>query len=144
MHKHAMIANKEKGQSLMEFAFGMVILLVLLVGVVDGGRALFTYLALRDAAQEGAIYGSIDPDAGITDIKTRVLQSSDLVADWVTGSNITVQFLGDRCIGNAIRVTVKIPDYPITMPFLGAVLGSQTVPLSATVTDTLLRPYACP
>jgi hypothetical protein len=29
------------------------------------------------------------------------------------------------------------------MPFLGAIVGSQTVPISATVTDTILSP-SCP
>jgi Flp pilus assembly protein TadG len=47
----------ENGQSMVEFAFGMVILMIILVGIVDLGRAFFTFMALRDAAQEGAVYG---------------------------------------------------------------------------------------
>ena len=45
----------EKGQSMMEFAFGMVFLLIMLAGIVDGGRALFTYMALRDGVKEAAL-----------------------------------------------------------------------------------------
>ena len=37
----------------------LVILLTLLAGLVDFGRAFFTYVALRDAAQEGAAYASV-------------------------------------------------------------------------------------
>jgi len=43
---------QEKGQSLVEFAFGLVILMILISGIVDLGRAFFTYMALNDAAQE--------------------------------------------------------------------------------------------
>ncbi len=39
----------------------MVILLFLVGGIVDLGRGFFTYMALRDAVQEGALYGSINP-----------------------------------------------------------------------------------
>jgi Flp pilus assembly protein TadG len=52
----------ERGQSLVELTLTFMILLVLLGGVLDLGRALFTFVALRDAAQEGAVYGSIQPD----------------------------------------------------------------------------------
>jgi hypothetical protein len=54
--------NKEKGQSLLELAVSLVVLLILLAGVVDFGRIAFYYIALRDAAQEGASYGSIFPN----------------------------------------------------------------------------------
>lgn len=55
---------KEQGQSLVELALSLVLLLTLLAGLVDFGRAFFTYVALRDAAQEGAAYASvINPSA---------------------------------------------------------------------------------
>jgi Flp pilus assembly protein TadG len=46
--------NPEKGQSLTEFAVSVVILLILLAGTVDAGRAFFTFMSLRDG-QEGAL-----------------------------------------------------------------------------------------
>lgn len=51
----------ERGQSLVEFAISLVIILFLLAGAVEFGIALFQYIQLRDAAQEGALYGSICP-----------------------------------------------------------------------------------
>jgi Flp pilus assembly protein TadG len=96
--------KEEKGQSLIEMAFGLIVLLLLVGGIVDLGRAFFSTMTLRDAVQEGALYGSIDP------------------------TNTTV--------------TANYSDFPITMPFMGAILGTQTYGLSATVTDSILRP-AC-
>ena len=51
--------RSEKGQSLIELAFGIVVLLILLAGIVDIGRLLFFYISMRDAAQEGAVFGQI-------------------------------------------------------------------------------------
>ena len=48
----------ENGQSLVEFGVSVVILLILSAGVVDAGRAFFVYMAMRDAVQEGALFGS--------------------------------------------------------------------------------------
>src|SRR5678815_2728013 len=49
------------GQSLVEFSLMAIVLVILLVGVMDLGRAYFTYLALKDAAAEGAYYGQGHP-----------------------------------------------------------------------------------
>ncbi len=66
--------NTEQGQSLVEFAISLVIILLLLAGVVDLGRAFFAYIIVRDAAQEGAVYGAIHAnDPGLeTLVKERV------------------------------------------------------------------------
>jgi hypothetical protein len=42
----------------------------------------------------------------------------------------------------AIQVTVTY-SYPIIMPYIGGIVGSQTIPLTAYVTDTILEPK-CP
>jgi Flp pilus assembly protein TadG len=139
MKKESSQNTEERGQSLVEMAVALVILLLLVGGVVDLGRAFFSTMTLRDAVQEGALYGSIDP-TNTTAIKNHVLTSSTMVADMISSDDITVEVLGAPCTGNRIRVTANYDDFPITMPFMGAVLGTQTFPLSATVTDSILRP----
>jgi Flp pilus assembly protein TadG len=138
--------SSENGQSMMEFAFGMVFLLIILAGIVDGGRALFTYMALRDGAQEGALYGSTNP-TGNAEIENRVRQSSNLLTeitnDEKASTSVQINVSGPACTGNAITVRVAYDNFPITMPFLGALLGSQSVPIRASVTDTILSP-GCP
>lgn len=131
--------QEEKGQSLIEFAISLVILLILLAGLVDTGRALFTYLALRESAEEGALYGSTDP-SNTGAIQARALNSSDMVRGLSSEVNVQVNVMGSACTGNAISVTVTYSNFPITMPFLGAIIGSQTIPISAKATNTILRP----
>jgi len=133
--------RRERGQSFVELAMSLVVLLLLVGGVVDLGRAFFTFMALRDSVQEGALYGSINPTL-TQEIRNHVLDSSDMIPDLISSDDITVEVIGAACTGNGIRVSVQYDDFPITMPFMGAVLGSQTIPISATVTDTILSP-AC-
>ncbi len=154
--------KRESGQSLVELAMSMVLLLTLLAGLVDLGRAFFTYIALRDAAQEGASYASVaKPDAlntssevaaYCTAIETRARSTSSNPVD-LTMADVSVQTLingndcaslpaANVCMGGAVSVRVSYQNFPITMPFMGIILGTQTLPLSAVVVDTILTP-AC-
>src|SRR3990172_4698508 len=54
-------SGNEKGQSLVEFSLMIIILTSLLLGILDIGRAYFTFLALQDAAGEGASYAAQYP-----------------------------------------------------------------------------------
>jgi Flp pilus assembly protein TadG len=47
------------GQSLVEFALVLPIFLLLLFGLIDIGRYVYTANALNEAAREGARYGSV-------------------------------------------------------------------------------------
>jgi len=137
------LRKSERGQSLVELAMSLTIILLLLSGAVDFSIAYFSFAAMRDAAQEGALYGSINPtdEAGIID---RVRSSSSNPVDLADESlvNVTVTLPGNACEGNEIRVNI-IYDYPISMPFIGAIIGAQQITLNASVTDTILTP-ACP
>jgi len=143
MRKNDGQRSREKGQSLTEFGVSVVILLVLLAGTVDAGRAFFTYMALRDAVQEGAIYGSYNP-LDEANILNRVRRASNLVqgisADPNAILNVNVTRTGGACTGNGITVSATYQNFPITMPFLGTVLTRQDIPITASVTDTILVP----
>ena len=161
---HKQVARREKGQSLVELALFLLLILTLLAGAVDLGSAFFSYVALRDAAQEGALYGSIEPiidsnsngryDAGEplnTDkIETRVRQSSSTPVNLNDLANVTVNITpsipnpedNPPCAGGWIKVSVSY-NYQLSMPFIGAILDTNKITLTASVTDTILTP-ACP
>jgi len=136
--------HADKGQSLVELALALLIILTLLAGAVDFGMAFFSFVALRDAAQEGALYGSLDFTANSSGIESRVRQSSSSPVNLSDVSNVTVNFstTGGACRGQAITVTVSY-NYRLSMPLIGSILGSTTIPLTARVTDTILNPK-CP
>lgn len=56
----------ERGQSMVEMALMMVILLTILGGVLDLGRAFFSYIAIQNSAGEGALYAAINPTCAHT------------------------------------------------------------------------------
>jgi hypothetical protein len=140
--KEAVWRKSERGQSLTELSLTLIILLTLLAGVLDIGRAYYTFLALRDAAAEGAAYGSFDP-TNSAEIEARVRAESPgpSIVDW-TGASINSTVIGAACRGGGIEVNVQI-SYELLTPFIGAIVGSQSMPLEATVVNTILSP-ACP
>src|SRR5258705_8499515 len=73
--------DRERGQGLVEFSLMLVFLSVLLISLLDVGRAYFTYLALKDAASEGAYYGSAFPQC----IQNNGVDGTSLAC---TGANI--------------------------------------------------------
>ena len=134
--------KKEKGQSLVEMAISVILLLLILAGIVDLGRAAYTMMALQDAAEEGVVYGVAFPNK-CTEIANRVIGN---LSTGLHPENTTVNIkIGDtECnvaagvAGNEMIVTVSQP-FQITMPMLGAVVG-QTIQLSTTANGVLLRP----
>ena len=155
MKKHLRISKwTEQGQSMTEFALSLVILLTLLAGIVDLGRVFFAFIIIRDAAQEGAVYGSIAPKDNLTTFQNEVEQrvkdsftdpsdSSNVPID-VTKLNVQTNIIGSTCAspGNGVKVRVEY-SVPVTMPFLGTVIGSQNMNMSATAENAILSPI-CP
>jgi Flp pilus assembly protein TadG len=168
--------NSASGQSLVEIGLTMVAVLTLLAGVVDLGSAFFDYISLRDAAQEGALYGSFNPviesttngKSGVYDAAYDVINKTNIVARVRYSSSQPINLADSTKVGvnvifcnsdascnsstenglpcqggsNAVAVTVSY-NYRITMPFLGAILRTQTIPLRARMIETILAP-TCP
>jgi hypothetical protein len=148
--KSRMRSRSEKGQSLVELSVLVTGLIILLAGVADFGRAYMIFVELRDAAQEGASYGSYSP-TDFPEIEARVRDTIEEPIDLSDPSVVTViPVLSNplrACAGfdpvtleaNEIEVTI-LYDLPITMPFLGSIIGSQELPLAATVSNAILQP----
>lgn len=147
----------KRGQSLVEFAITLPILVLLLLGTLEFGMAIFSYSMLRDAAQEGAFYGSFNP-ANVAEIENRARNISPRAEDEIFSSpvqlrdkdtiKVSVRTLGAACQGvtknvaNSIQVSVTYR-YPFLMPFIGVVVGSDTIPLTGTASNVILQP-PCP
>jgi Flp pilus assembly protein TadG len=150
-------AQSERGQSLIELAITLPILILLLLGTLDFGMAIFSYSMLRDAAQEGAFYGSFNP-TNVAEIENRARNISPRSEEDVFSSpirlrdtdliKVNIKALGGACQGvhdgvaNTIQVNVSYR-YPILMPFVGQLIGSKTIPLTGTATNVILQPQ-CP
>jgi len=148
-----MIKNKsERGQSLVELAISITVLVFLLSGAVEFGMMFFQYIQLRDAAQEGALYGSLLPaDASGIDARVRGASTSpvnlatpysDPVGvkvdiEYFEGSTTTAKAGSAVCPGDGIKVTVTYK-HKIFMPFIAPITGPYRT-LTGSVTDTILN-----
>jgi Flp pilus assembly protein TadG len=147
-------ANYEKGQSLVELAVSLPVILLILLGTIDFGMALFSYSILRDAAQEGALYGSFNPGntEAIENRARNILPRGDeevfsSPVDLRDTSRVTVEVepIGNDCQGitrgvaNSVQVNV-IYQYSILMPIIGSVIGTDTITLTGSATNIILQP----
>ena len=157
--------KSERGQSLVELGVSLLILLYLLSGAAEFGVLFFQFVQLRDAAQEGALYGSINAyidsnangkfdagepvnQAGIEE-RARAASNSPIdlspLAGLVTITATSSDGSNLFCEGHGIEVSVSFR-HKIFMPFMAALIGRSAdpfIPLNATVTDTILSPI-CP
>jgi hypothetical protein len=148
--------RSERGQSLVELGVSMLILLFLLAGAAEFGVLFFQYVQLRDAAQEGALYGSMNP-GNLAEILNRVRHSSASPLDLdalITSGDVGVAVSIDGvasgaagyssidCEGHGIEVLVTY-NHEIFMPFMPQILGRSDIPLEARVVDTILTPHQC-
>lgn len=143
--------KSERGQSLVELAISLVVLLYLLSGVVEFGIAFFQFIQLRDAAQEGALYGSLHP-TDTANIEVRVRNASNSPIDLAVtppdprGVTVTITTIDSdtdadsisSCVGDGVQVVVSF-DHKVFMPFIPRLIGTSTIHLTGTVTDTILQ-----
>jgi hypothetical protein len=144
------IRRFESGQSLIELAVSLTLLMILLGGIVDVGRAIFTLFAMQDAAEEGIVYGTSFPtdcvgihhrieynlgNRSFGGGMTAVVEITNNGGQYVTCESIP---LVQVYAGKMIRVSVT-KTFSITMPFIGAFIG-QEIPLHASATGVILRP----
>lgn len=69
--------GRQRGQSLLEYAIGLNVMLLLVLGTVDLGRGVWAYNTLAHLAREGARYGSA-PTRTATEIQDYVVSRANL------------------------------------------------------------------
>jgi Flp pilus assembly protein TadG len=127
--------QRQPGQSLVEFALGLLVLLLVLAAVVDYGRLLYAGIALTNVAREGAHYGSLS-SANATDsngIRTAALTEYRATGlPPLSGSQLTITTSVTFQNGkpDAVRVTATLTVrtlLPVSLPISGERLSDQLV-----------------
>jgi Flp pilus assembly protein TadG len=151
--------HRRRGQSIVEFALGSILLVMLLATALDMGRAFFTWQVVHNMAAEGAAYLSRWPDkdtppsspdsyqgrvmnvgqsAGRIFNPNNVDPTNDITAviTWTSsGTGVGSTTRQYRCLGNRFKVTV---DYAMTDLFIPAFFGVQSLNLGAEETSAFL------
>jgi hypothetical protein len=127
----------QRGQSLAEFALIAPILVLLLLGLFDLGRAVFAYNTISNAAREGARVAIVDQTvvSGVPIAASEAAaQATSLGLDPSDPSDVLVSYrlpdLSADCPGHGIgcvaEVRVQFVYDPIT-PVVGDIVGGVTL-----------------
>jgi Flp pilus assembly protein TadG len=130
--------ENEKGQSLVEFALVVPLLLLLVIGIAEFGRAWMTQNILTGAAREAVRLLAVPPPAGGPAVaNTRAI--AVLAAAGITTATVSVV----DAPGSFGPVTVTVNyNFPVTIAGFIPGLNNATFPLSSTT--TMRREYADP
>lgn len=140
------VAAHERGQSLVEFALLLPVLLLILLGAVDLARVYTTQVTITNAAREGARFGAANR-TNTPEIQNKAVQEASSSGVAISTSDVAVAcfpFAGNTpfasCIdsgivaGDRLRVTVTHAFPLITGGILG--FGALTLSNSATMVIT--------
>ncbi len=144
--------RKEQGQSLVELAISFMVIILVLAGAVDFGRAFFALIALRDAAQEGVLYASINPndEPGIearvqtmsdSPIDMGAIPATDIDVSWSDPSHKCAGFFDNGGSEESYAVSVSVEyDFNFTMPIIQNIFPGGILRLVVEDTHTILAP----
>ncbi len=125
--------EQARGQSLVELAFMFPILLLILSGALDLGRAYYAYITVTNAAREGARYGASHPQDP-TGIVTKAVNEAAGSGFQLTQDDVTSSVPNPYSPGDTLAVTVTTPFQLITT----AIFGAGQIQLQSTVKMAIL------
>src|SRR5262245_29478999 len=129
------IEQSEKGQTLLEFALVTLIFFILLFGIIEFGRALWTWNTIVQATRAGARYAVVEaPTSNDTPIKKVVVyndpnasSSSTPVVPGLTETNVIVNYLNNdgsaasnKNVADVIAVEVTGYQFSFLVPLFGS------------------------
>jgi Flp pilus assembly protein TadG len=146
--------RRSRGQGLVEFALVLPLILLLIFGILDLGRAVFTYNTVSQAARSGGRKAMVDQNR--SDVRAAAIAAATTLG--LTSTNVAVCFKdpntaerdcdeafvdtcprSQRMVGCLAIVKVTATYRPIT-PILGQFFSS--IPVTATTVVTI--EYVCP
>jgi Flp pilus assembly protein TadG len=132
-------SSRSQGQSLVEFALVLPLLLVVLFGILDFGRVIYAYNAISNAARTGARVAIVDQTESAIEAAAR----SEAVG--IAPMTVTVTYpdcsAADLKLTCTVSVEVSHQWQPVT-PVIGAIVGPITV--RSTTSMSVERVYQTP
>ena len=115
--------KNEKGQSLIEFAIILPLLLLILMGILEFGIMLNSYLSINNSAREGARLGIVNGS------NLEIEQLITNISPNLNTENLTVNITpldANRKSGDTLSVEV-IYNYQVTIPIISNILNDVVV-----------------
>lgn len=122
-----MIRRRQAGQATAELILVLPLLLLILLGCLDLGRAFWVWLALANGAREGARYGALFPldEPGIVQRATE-----EIVVEGLSAQQLRVDVIAPPTVESGAPITVTSS---YTLPVLTfALFGGKPLSIRAT------------
>jgi len=128
--------QKQDGSVILETALMITVLLILMFGMVDFGRVMYTSNSLVSAAREGARFGATQQVVNTTDIKDTVIARFNpytFGGDNLVRANVTVTAVGSPAT-TSIKVAIAYPFRWITpVAAIASLIANGTVSYTSTL-----------
>jgi Flp pilus assembly protein TadG len=137
----SLMTRRLRAQAAVETAAIFVVLVPIVVGAIDLGRAYFAYDLLVHAVNEAARVGSFDSSSSNIVAAAQAadgplsLQAADVTVTCYSGSSTTTKTCSAMTVGDSVKVRARVGFTPIT-PLITAILPAGTLELSATAQRT--------
>jgi Flp pilus assembly protein TadG len=131
--RRRMTLQREDGQSVVEFAFMMPFLILLLVAIWQFGLAFRNYLAITDAARVGARKAAVSRtvSGGPCQVARDAIQATVSSTQWsVISSRITCTPATPGGVGTSFTISIN---YPVSIG-LPQIFGLPRIAVSGTMT----------
>lgn len=131
--RHGRAAARESGAAAVELALVLPILLVLVFGIIDFGRAYNAQISLTQAAREGARVRALGGDAAATTSRVR------LAAGFLPAASVSVA-AGSPCPASPAATDVATVTATSTFTYatpIGALVGFAAGPITLSGTGVM-------
>lgn len=122
------LIRSNRGQAMVELALVLPLILLILFGIMEFGRAYQAYITVNYLAREGARKGAVGATA--TEIETLAKDRAR-----IGGLDDSLVTVATTKSADGTLVTVKV-SYPfeLLIPLISDVVGQVVLPMSATLT----------
>jgi hypothetical protein len=119
---------ESRGQALAEFALVLPIFLLILFGIIDGGRLVFTNNHLAEAAREGSRWGSVQERSTTPAGRDEIVDETLARINGVPSPEVVVscernEAAVPNCRTGDILIVRVTADFQLVTPFLSNLLG---------------------
>ena len=118
MKMRKLFLKDKKGQSIIEFALVLPILLLVVFGITEFGRAIMVTNVLNTASREGARLAAVSPVGDSLSVQSRVLEVLD--AANIDAKEITIQFfVAEKTVEVTVTTDFEVLSAGVLDPFVG-------------------------
>lgn len=135
--------GREEGQALAELALVVTVLVLLVAGALDLGRAFYSQISITNAAKEGALVAS--QGGSLDAAKAAAVAETNGAFVQVKAADVTATKCPDKPTASTPPVTVTVATkFTSLTPIIAAALGGNPATLTSTATAQCryIPPYA--